>query len=409
MCFHLNFLERSGIFMQILVAKSIDPVAKLVEKFESMMIKTKITMAVLKQYSGQSGMIIADTETPGLQARISVRGISFYLYKKINQLPVKKAIGKYPEISIEDARRVVAKLVAEAMNHKMQNVKKQISPTIQDCIDLYIKSVKNTANAASTMKHWSAYARKRVVEFTRSDVIFVKKSLADHPHTANNAMKYLSSAINKMSLEIGEELPNPFRLVPLYRVEPRKRFLKEKECPEFIDELFRMTAKSLYSVQAYAILLMLFTGARTSNVLSMNLKEIDDGVWTIPASKFKGGRREFRIRFNSFAREIVEKRIPCAVRGYLFVRSGKTDHIKSIRKTFRTACQNVGIEDCRPHDLRRSLGSWMLMRGEPIAVVSETLGHESIRVTEQVYAHILPEKVSAATDSTVAAMFKGKI
>ena len=51
----------------------------------------------------------------------------------------------------------------------------------------------------------------------------------------------------------------------------------------------------------------------------------------------------------------------------------------------------------------------MLMNGTPIEVVSKTLGHSSIRVTEQVYAHLLPKKISTATGSAVSAMRKGVV
>lgn len=373
------------------------------------MIKEKITMAVLKRYSGQAGTIIADTEMPGLQAWISVRGISFYLYKKINQLPVKKAIGKYPELSIDDARKKAMKLISAALDNQLKNSRTAVSPTIGDCIDLYVNSVKNKAHAASTMKHWDPFRRKRVVDFTRQDAMLIVGRLKDHPCTANNIMKYLSSGINKMSIEIGEELPNPFRLIKHYRTEPRKRFLSEDEAPALIQELQQMCDDPKYSVQAYALLLMIFTGQRKSNVLKINLSEINNGIWVIPATKVKGSKHEIVVPLNSYAKEIIEKRKPFAVNGYLFVPSEKKEPLKDVRKTFISACRNVGIEDCKPHDLRRTMGSWMLMNGTPIEVVSRTLGHTSIQVTERVYAHLLPGKISDATDSAVAAMFKGKI
>ena len=75
----------------------------------------------------------------------------------------------------------------------------------------------------------------------------------------------------------------------------------------------------------------------------------------------------------------------------------------------KTVCEICGIKDLHVHDLRRSLGSWMLMNGVDIAVVSRTLGHKSIAVTEKVYAHLLPEKISNATRLAVEAMRTGKV
>ena len=79
------------------------------------------------------------------------------------------------------------------------------------------------------------------------------------------------------------------------------------------------------------------------------------------------------------------------------------------RKTLLKACQMCGISGLNIHDLRRSLGTWMLTMGVPVASVSKTLGHSSIRVTEQVYAHILSKKIRNDTMIAVAAMKKGKV
>ena len=369
----------------------------------------KITATALARHYKDVGLILCDTDLIGFQARINQNSISFYLHKKISGRIVEKKIAQYPELSPDDARKKAMKLISAAVDNQLKTSRAAISPTIGDCIDLYISSVKNKAHAISTMKHWDPFRKKRVVDFTRQDAMLIIGRLKDHPCTANNLMKYLSSGINKMSIEIGEELPNPFRLIKYYRTEPRKRFLSEDEAPALIQELQRLCCNPKYSVQAAALLLMVFTGQRKSNVLKINLSEINNGIWVIPATKVKGGKHEIVVPLNSYAKEIIKKRKTFAVNGYLFVPTGQTEPLKDIRKTFITACRNLGIEDCKPHDLRRTMGSWMLMNGTSIEVVSRTLGHTSIQVTERVYAHLLPRKISDATDSAVAAMFKGKI
>ena len=369
----------------------------------------KITAAALTKRAGEVGLILCDTELIGFQARINQNSISFYLHKKISGRIVERKIAQYPGLSPDDARKKAMRLISDALDNKIVATRSRVSPTVGDCIDLYVQSVKCKEHAISTLKYWDPFRRKKVVDFTRQDAMLIVGRLKDHPCTANNAMKYLSSGINKMSIEIGEELPNPFRLIKQYRTEPRKRFLSEEEAPALIQEFRRLCDDPVYSVQAYALLLMIFTGQRKSNVLKINLSEINNGIWVIPATKVKGSKHEIVVPLNSFAMDIINLRKPFAVNGYLFVQSGQTEPLKNIRKTFIKACANLGIEDCRPHDLRRTMGSWMLMNGTPIEVVSRTLGHTSIQVTERVYAHLLPGKISDATESAIAAMFKGKV
>ena len=196
--------------------------------------------------------------------------------------------------------------------------------------------------------------------------------------------------------------------MPLYPETPRKRFLDEQEAPAIIEELEKMTQQPLYAVQASALLMMIYTGQRKSNVLAMDYSEIRNGVWTVPGDKAKAGD-DIVVPLNQYSSEILKKlcgaTFPAA--GPVFVRRGT--RLKDVRKTMAEVCRRCGIDDLHIHDLRRSLGSWMLMNGVDIAVVSRTLGHKSISVTEKVYAHLLPGKISEATQSAVAAMKTGKV
>jgi integrase len=53
--------------------------------------------------------------------------------------------------------------------------------------------------------------------------------------------------------------------------------------------------------------------------------------------------------------------------------------------------------DWHPHELRHSAASLMLAQGVKLQVVSQVLGHASIRMTADVYGHILdPDRQEAA-------------
>lgn len=51
-----------------------------------------------------------------------------------------------------------------------------------------------------------------------------------------------------------------------------------------------------------------------------------------------------------------------------------------------------------PHALRHTCGSWMLNAGVPIMTVSRHLGHESIKVTADIYGHVDRTSHAAAAD-----------
>jgi len=58
-----------------------------------------------------------------------------------------------------------------------------------------------------------------------------------------------------------------------------------------------------------------------------------------------------------------------------------------------------------PHELRHSAASIMLAQGVPIEVVSDILGHSSIRMTADVYGHILEPQRAAAADAMAKALW----
>jgi integrase len=58
----------------------------------------------------------------------------------------------------------------------------------------------------------------------------------------------------------------------------------------------------------------------------------------------------------------------------------------------------VGMRKIRIHDLRHTFASLLIQQGESLAYVKEQMGHHSIRVTVDVYGHLVPGGNKAAVD-----------
>ena len=370
--------------------------------------KKRISLTLVKHLvSARETCLVSDTDVLGFQVRVAKESVAFRLRWCKGGKEKLYSIGHYPGMMPDQARAEVLRLVAQLSNYEStDSPSAYITPTLGEAFDHYVEHVKNKANAVSVFKHCTHLRARKITELRKDDIVAVKNALRDHPSTANLVIKYVSSAFGLICRDMGLDLVNPVRDIERYHVEPRKRFLTEKEAPLLIDELKRMSGVPIYSAQADALLMMIYTGQRKANVLSMNISEIERDVWTIPFQKSKN-RKEIIVPLNEYALEIVNRRSERAIDGYLFTWRGSA--LADVRKTFNAACAAVGVAGCHIHDLRRTLGSWMLMSGASIEVVSKTLGHSSIRVTEQVYAHLLPKKISDATFSAVQAMHKGSV
>ena len=70
------------------------------------------------------------------------------------------------------------------------------------------------------------------------------------------------------------------------------------------------------------------------------------------------------------------------------------------RQSTYAATIAAGIGRWSPHELRHSAASLLMAMGVPLKVISESLGHSSIRITSDVYAHLMAD----AQSTTAAAM-----
>ena len=149
------------------------------------------------------------------------------------------------------------------------------------------------------------------------------------------------------------------------------------------------------------ITLALHTGMRSGEILGLEWRRVDlqQGRILLEATNQKSGKPGM-IPLNQTAREAILSRARfraqhCPASPWLFCdRDGR--RIASVKKSFAAAVRRSGIDHCTPHDLRRTCGSWLVQAGVPIQQVSRLLRHSDIRVTDRVYAHLLPEQLHEA-------------
>jgi integrase len=78
---------------------------------------------------------------------------------------------------------------------------------------------------------------------------------------------------------------------------------------------------------------------------------------------------------------------------------------RNLYRDFASVCQKAKIGKWHPHELRHSAASLMLAQGVPLQVVSDVLGHSSIRLTADVYGHVLAPARQAAADAMTEALW----
>lgn len=368
----------------------------------------KFTLSFIKKLAGTKPAKYADSETPGLQIKVSARKITYLFYKKHNYKLHSIVLGNHPDISLEEARTMALDRLAALANYSdVTSPVVHKSPTVKEAIDLWLDNQTNRARAMTAIKYYIHLQHKKIADLHPADVEAVFYSMSHIPAAANKAVKALKTAINNLYKKIHTHNPVPYLFdgIKLNPYSPRKRILLENEAPNVIEKLKEYSQYPRYAEQAKAMLLMLYTGQRKSRVFNITAEQIDviNHVWYVPGNKIK---RPVTLKLNSYAWELITAQMQERPTGYLFLYRNKP--MKECRKTFEIICRECGISNLHLHDFRRSLGSWMISSGASIEAVKEQLGHSSIKVTEQVYAHLLGRKIQEASDNAVAAMFKGK-
>ncbi|MDE0702962.1 MAG: site-specific integrase [Rhodospirillaceae bacterium] len=243
----------------------------------------------------------------------------------------------------------------------------------------------------------------------RSHVVELHRTLSDRPASANRTVKILSH-MYRLGAGWGlvPEGCNPCRSVEKYPERSRERFLTDAEFAR-LGRVLEETAESgtVSPLAAAAIRLLMLTGCRKSEILTLRWLDVDLDAGEIHLADAKSGPRAVQLPPTAVGLlEALPRRkdslwvFPGNDRDGRFSGSG-LDH------AWRTVRAVAGLEDVRMHDLRHSFASRALALGETLPVIGKLLGHSDIETTSR-YAHLAQDSIHG-TAERVAASIAGDI
>ena len=153
----------------------------------------------------------------------------------------------------------------------------------------------------------------------------------------------------------------------------------------------------------------LFTGARKSNVLAMRWDALDleRGTWHLPGQQMKN-KMPLVIVLAEPAMVVLESRVYLReATEWVFPanRRTKQGHVIDPYKPWTRILERANLKGLRPHDLRRSLGSWQAEAGASLTIIGKTLGHLDQKST-QPYARLQLDPVRASVEAVTREMRK---
>jgi integrase len=198
----------------------------------------------------------------------------------------------------------------------------------------------------------------------------LKYGYLERPYMFNRMMAVLKAAWawGQEAGMIDSQVACPANTVQLYEEKKRDRYLDSAELERLLDEVSKLERKDA----ANAIYLLIFTGARRSEILDLRWEEIDweGSVAVLRDSKTGPGKA---VYLNADAIQLLEW----------------------MRPTYGS-----GV---RLHDLRHTFASVGLKSGLSLEEISKLLGHSDLRVTQR-YAHMNNKQLLKAVDTVGTAI-----
>ncbi len=347
-----------------------------------------------------------DTRHSGLGVRVRPSGHRSFVYCRKGEVGTRRiTLGSAALTSVEDARRRCVDIDAGARSNLEERgatltFGEFVSGPGRVCLDRCKPSTQKAERWALRARLLPAFGSLPLDRITRAGVTrWFDEYSRTAPGGANHAMDLLRRTLNH-AVACGHLQANPTRGV---KPNPRRkltRFLSHEEVRRLHHALNHSAGtQPSRAQQADVIRLLLLTGCRKSEILTLRWQDVDEG--TLSLADAKTGPRQ--VYLNAPARAILERQ-PRTGNAYVFPSPSKPGRpLSGDLKLWRSVRREAGIEDVRLHDLRHTFASHAVLRGIPLPVVSRMLGHKRPSMTMR-YAHVGDWETEVAAERIGAAI-----
>lgn len=347
----------------------------------------------------QTSETIRDTEVKGFGVRKQKGQPSYFLQTYINGRLRWITIGKHGSpwtlaTARKEARRLLSDIAA-GIDPALEKQKKKEIPNVKKLAEEFLEEHGQKLRPIS-LREYKRYIRDYIIPvFGKYKVTEIDKQLVsrahnkwkDKPRSANFALAVMSKLMSwAEELTLRAAMSNPCRGIKKFPERKVERYLSAEEFQRLGDTLHeteRNGSEDTYVIAA--IRLLMFTGARHSEILHLTWGEVnmDRGILFLKQSK-TGQKTVF---LNKPALEVLAS-IP-RVTGNPYVIIGRTpgSHLVNLQKPWSRIRKLADIEDVRLHDLRHSFASLAAGSGASLPLIGGLLGHTQTQTTAR-YAHL---------------------
>ena len=385
----------------------------------------KLTKRTVDRLAPQSDAdyVVWDAGLPAFGIRVWPSGRKVYFVRYRTEKGVKryKTIGQHGTITAEHARAKAMDVFAR-VHHGDDAVAEHKTArhrlTVAELAERYMTEhalVKKKPGSIRPDEYnlrchvLPALGTTKVVDVTRADIAALHHAMRETPGAANRVLSLLSKMfILAERWDLRPDGSNPVRHIDRYREQACERFLSTAEFARLgavLAEAERTHTESP-SVLA-AIRLLLFTGARLEEILTLRWEYVDLERQLLRLPESKSGAKIIHLSPPALAILATIERQDG--NPYVIVGRKPGSHLVNLRKPWGRIRHKARLEDVRLHDLRHSFASVGAAAGLSLPLIGTMLGHTHAATTQR-YAHLAADPVKAGVEkisATIAAALQG--
>jgi len=340
--------------------------------------KIKLTKSIVDkiEYPETGRGRYIDTELKGFGLRVGKTKKTYFAEKRVNGKPVLVTIGEHGQITTEQARDEAKNILGLMSGRNPLNInqEKKIRRTkgitLSKALEEYL--IARPALSPYTVQDYKYVTSKYLKDWTNKSLNSITREMVEHRHRwignghggeaqANKAMRNLRAIYNYMIGKYGREtIPvNAVEVISLnrawYKIKRRQTLIKAYELPALFDALDELVKESdntnAQAVKDY-ILLLLFTGMRKQEGLTLKWETVDLRDKTFTLEKTKNGD-PLTLPISDYMLEIFERRYKNKVNEYVFAGRASESHLVEPKRHLKRIKELSEIEFTL-HDLRRT-------------------------------------------------------
>ncbi len=403
----------------------------------------------------------ANGDIPGFGLRLFPSGARSYVLWLRTTSGQKRlhTVGKHGVVTVQMARELARTTLADAsrgLDPQQARQQARMGDSVKEFAEVYLNDHAREHKKSWEQDQWRLgkhvlpkLGSRKLKDLTRSEVSTFYRGIGATSKAEANRCLALLSAMYKKAIEwevLPQEFMNPARGIQKYTLKSRDRFIQDGELPSF---WAAVEAEPDPFVRA-AISLLILTGVRKSELLTLQWKNVDLQRKEIRLIDTKNTETRY-VPLSEPALEIL-RGLPRALRNtYVFPgeapgkpranldkawrrcrarmwltlnpeaaeelrEQAEADVRRRDKRASRSAeaiqarllelvdAQAGGVDGIRLHDLRRSCGSHLAADDVSLEKIAKVLGHKSL-ITTRVYARLSENAVVAPMEALGARLF----